>query len=118
MRALAEFFPLFGVRPIAGRAFTREAEQAGNADVVLISAKVWHERFGGAADVVGRMIRVEGRPTAVIGILPPTFAFMGAPDLIVPMPLGPERLKENDHAFNVYARLAPGVTRQQAPGEV
>ena len=54
MRVSAEFFPLFGVRPMAGRAFTREAEQPGSGDVVLISRSVWQERFGGAADVVGR----------------------------------------------------------------
>jgi putative ABC transport system permease protein len=118
MRVSAEFFPLFGVRPLAGRAFTREAEQPGNGDVVLISAKVWQERFGGAADVVGRLIRVEGRPTAIIGILPPKFSFMGAPDLIVPMPLGPEQMKDADHSYTVYARLAPGVTREQAIAEV
>src|SRR6185503_7962026 len=105
------------VRPIAGRAFTREAEQPGNGDVVLISTKVWRERFGGAADVVGRTVRVEGRPTTIIGILPP-FTFMGAPDLIAPIQLGPELLKDGDHAYDVYARLAPGVTREQAIAEL
>jgi putative ABC transport system permease protein len=117
MRVSAEFFPLFGVRPLAGRTFTRDAEQPGNGDVVLISAKVWQERFGGAADIVGRIIRVEGRPTTIIGILP-KFSFIGAPDLIVPMQLGPEQMKDADHAYNVYARLAPGVTREQAIGEI
>jgi putative ABC transport system permease protein len=118
MQVSAEFFPLFGVQPITGRAFTREAEQPGNSDVILISWKVWQERFGGAGDVVGRMIRVEGRPTAVIGILPAGFSFLGAPDLIAPMRLGPERLKDSDHSYDVYARLAPGVTREQAIAEL
>ena len=59
MRVSAEFFPLFGVRPIAGRAFTRDAEQPGHGDVVLVSAKVWRERFGGAVNLVGRTVRVE-----------------------------------------------------------
>jgi putative ABC transport system permease protein len=118
MRVSAEFFPLFGVHPIAGRVFTRDAETPGNGDVVLIAARVWQERFAGAADVVGRTIRVEGRPTVVIGILPPKFSFVGAPDLIVPMALTPDRLKDTDHAYDVYARLAPGVTRAQAAAEI
>jgi putative ABC transport system permease protein len=118
MSVSAEFFPLFGVHPIAGRAFTREAEQPGNGDVVLISAKVWQERFGGAAGVVGRTVRIDGRPATIIGILPAGFSFMGTPDLIVPMRLGPERLKDGDHAYDVYARLAPGVTREQAIAEL
>jgi putative ABC transport system permease protein len=118
LRVSAEFFPLFGVRPTAGRVFTREAEQPGNGDVVLISTKVWQERFGGAADVIGRTIRVEGRPTTVIGILPAAFSFMGRPDLIVPMRIGPQALQSSDHAYSVFARLAPGVTREQAIAEV
>jgi putative ABC transport system permease protein len=118
LRVSAEFFTLFDVRPAAGRAFTREAEQPGNGDVVLISTKVWQERFAGTADVVGRIIRVEGRPTTIIGILPAGFSFMGRPDLIVPMNLGPQALKAPDHSYAVYARLATGVTREQAIAEV
>jgi putative ABC transport system permease protein len=118
IRVSAEFFPLFGVQPIAGRTFTREAEQAGNGDVILISYRVWQDRFAGAADVVGRTVRMEGRPVTLIGILPPTFSFMGTPDLIVPMPLTADRLRETDHSYDVYARLAPGVTREQAIAEV
>jgi predicted permease len=118
VRVSAEFFPLFGVTPTAGRVFTREAEQPGNGDVVLISTKIWQERFAGAADVVGRIVRIEGRPTTVLGILPPAFWFMGRPDLIVPMTLDPQTLRTSDHAFDVYARLAPGVTREQAIAEV
>ncbi len=118
MRVSAEFFPLFGVQPAAGRTFTREAEQVGHGDVVLISHRLWQERFGGAADAVGRIIRVEGRPATVIGILPPKFAFQGAPDLIMPFTLAPEMLKDGDHSYSVSARLAPGVTREQATAEV
>ena len=118
LRVSAEFFPLFGVEPRAGHAFTRDAERPGNGDVVLISTKVWQERLAGAADVVGRTIRVEGRPTTIVGILPAAFSFMGRPDLIVPMTLGPAELKDAGHSYTVYARLAPGVTREQAIAEV
>jgi putative ABC transport system permease protein len=118
MRVSAEFFPLFGVRPAAGRAFTRDAEQPGSGDVILISHRVWQERFSGAADVVGRTIRVEGRPTTIIGILPPRFAFNGPVDLVVPFTFTPDLLKETDHSYDVYARLAPGVTREQADAEI
>ena len=118
MRVSADFFPLFGVRPTAGRAFTRESEQPGSADVILISTRVWQERFSGAADVVGRTIRVEGRPATIIGILPPRFSFNGPVDLVVPFTFSPALLKDNDHSYDVYARLAPGVTREQAAAEV
>jgi putative ABC transport system permease protein len=118
MRVSAEFFPLLGVRPLAGRAFGRDAEQPGSPEVVLISHRVWQERFAGAADVVGRTVRLEGHPATIIGILPPRFAFQGTVDLVVPIQFTPDMLKDTDHAYNVYARLAPGVTREQAAAEL
>ena len=74
-----------------GRAFTRDAEQPGSGDVILISHRVWQERFAGAADVVGRTVRVEGRPTTIIGILPAGFSFIGPADLVVPITFAPGR---------------------------
>src|SRR3982750_2181993 len=118
MRVSGEFFPLLGVRPVAGRAFTREAEQPGSAGVVLIAYRGWQERFSGAADVVGRTVRIDGRPATIIGILPPRFAFQGTVDLVVPMQFTPEVLADGDHAYDVYARLAPGVTGEQATAEL
>src|SRR5690349_1441608 len=50
LQVSADFFRLFGITPVAGRAFTREAEQAGRGDVVLISYRVWQDRFGGTSE--------------------------------------------------------------------
>jgi hypothetical protein len=48
LEVTADFFPLLGVVPAAGVAFTREAEQAGKRDVLLISYRLWERRFTGA----------------------------------------------------------------------
>ena len=114
LRVTADFFPLFGATPVAGRAFTREDEEPGNGDVAVISYRLWQERFAGSASTVGGVVRVEGRPTTIVGILPEGFTFTGPFDLIVPMTLSPDALAETAHSWDVFARLAPGVSRAQA----
>jgi putative ABC transport system permease protein len=119
LQVSAEFFRLFGVIPVAGRVFERDAELPGRGNVLLISYRLWQDRFGGAADVIGRSVRVEGRPSTIIGILPARFSFLMRVDLIVPMTLTPQLAAlDNSHSFDVFARLAPGVTREQAINEL
>ena len=119
LRVSAEFFPLLRLTPIAGRPFTRENEQPGRGDVLLISYRLWQDRFGGAPDAIGRAVRVEGKPAVVIGVLPPKFSFMGRVDLIVPETLTPElAAADQGHSFAIYARLAPGITRELAISEL
>ena len=60
LRVSAEFFPLLGLTPIAGRPFTRENEQPGRGDVALISYRLWRRRYAGANDVVA------GRTSSVV----------------------------------------------------
>jgi putative ABC transport system permease protein len=118
MRVTAEFFPLLGIQPFAGRVFARDAEQPAGADVLLISYRVWQERFAGAADAVGRTVRIEGKPATIIGILPRGFAFQGTVDLIVPRKFDPALIRDQDHTYDIYARLKPAVTREQAVSEL
>jgi putative ABC transport system permease protein len=119
LRVPADFFPLFGVTPAAGRTFTRDAEQPGQGDVILIAYDLWHQRLNGAADAIGRTIAVEGRPFTVIGILPKGFSFGGKVDAIVPMRLGPAEAAEfSSHSLDMYARLAPGVDPQEAAADL
>jgi putative ABC transport system permease protein len=63
-------------------------------------------------------VRVEGRPTTIIGILPPRFTLQGPVDLIVPATLSRDRLNDRDHSYDVYARLVQGVTHEQAAAEL
>ncbi len=119
LRVPADFFPLFGVTPWAGRPFTRDAEQPGQGNVLLISYNLWQQRLGGSSEALGRAIAVEGRPFTLIGILPKGFSFGGRVDAIVPMTLGPTEAADfSSHFLDMYARLAPGVDPTQAAADL
>ena len=119
LQVSAEFFRLFGITPVVGRPFGRDAELPGHGDVLLVSYRVWQDRFGGRSDVVGRTVRVEGRPATIVGVLPPRFSFQMRVDLVVPMTLTPQLAALDDsHSYDVFMRLAPDVTREQAGAEL
>src|SRR4029077_10323648 len=90
-----------------------------HGDVLLISHNLWNRRFGGQPDVMGRTVMLEGRPATVLGVLPRGFTFGGQVDAIVPMTLGAAEAAQFSHHFlDMYARLAPGVTPQQAGADL
>ena len=60
MSASADFFPALGVRPALGRVFTADEEQPGAEPVVVLSDGFWQRSFGGARDVIGRSVRLDG----------------------------------------------------------
>jgi putative ABC transport system permease protein len=69
----ANLFDTLGVQPMLGRTFTAQEGQPGSAGVAILSQGLWQRRFGGAADLIGRSIRVNGRPRTVVGIMPESF---------------------------------------------
>ena len=56
-----------------GRTFTPSDTAGGTSDVIVISHGLWQRRFGGAADIIGRSIQVNGRARTVIGVMPASF---------------------------------------------
>jgi len=71
----ANLLSMLGVSPAMGRGFTPQDGTVGNNFVVIISHGMWQHRFGGAADVVGRRLNIEGAPYTIIGVMPSSFSF-------------------------------------------
>jgi predicted permease len=125
----ADFFPLFGVVPLAGRVFTAAEDQPGGDKVAVISHALWQRRFGGTPDVVGKALTINGENRVIVGVMPPDFHFPRGPEM--PSFFGfPER---NDvwvplawdaewqwasRGTVVLARLKPGVALAQAQAEL
>jgi putative ABC transport system permease protein len=116
----AEIFPLLGVHPAIGRGFTAAEDTAGNAQVVVLSDGFWRRRFGADQSVPGRTIELNGRPTTIVGVMPPGFDFPSpSTDLWVPLQLGPPNPKtRGSHYLTVMARLRNDVTLVQASSEM
>ena len=73
-RVTQGFFEVFGVAPLYGRTFTPEDYTAGRNQVVVLSHGTWAQRFGAEPGIVGRVVRLNGQPHTVVGVMPATFA--------------------------------------------
>jgi predicted permease len=117
------FFPFLGVTPVVGRSFTADECRWGATMSVLLTDKLWRERFGADRSIVGRKLTIDGGPVTVIGVLPPSFDFgsVFAPgtnvDLFAPYPLS-EETNRSGNTLATIGRLRPGVSVVQARSEL
>lgn len=119
-RLTASMFPVLGVSPLMGRAFTQQ-EDEGKQQLAVLSYQMWHSRFHGDAHILGQKILLDRNPYEIIGVMPRGFEFPLVPgqlnrsELWVPMSI--TQLEINDAAgweFQMVGRLKPGVTPLQA----
>jgi putative ABC transport system permease protein len=121
-RATASFFAVFGIPPQLGRAFLPEEERPGRDRVVVLSQRVWLKRYGGAPDIIGRMIRIDGEPHEVVGVMPATFnewRHLGMIDFFRPLALTPEQAADRRGLiYRVVIRRAPAHSFAEVAGFV
>ena len=116
----ADLLRVLGTTPLIGRGFTPDEDQASETRVALISHRLWQARFNGDPTVLGRVVRLDGQPTEIIGVLPPSFAFPDrTTDVLAAFSWGPEDRSDRDnHYLVVVGRLAPGANESTARAEV
>ena len=124
----ANLFPLLGVTPAIGRAFT-SAEEARREAVVVLGHGVWTRRYASSPNAVGKTLDIDGAPYRVIGVMPQTFQFP-ARDTQFWAPISTNRSwldrpeRDGTHIRNFYARwnvvgrLKRGVSVKQAQAEM
>jgi predicted permease len=106
------------VQPAIGRWFTDQEGETGAPQVVVLSHGFWARRFGLDPAIVGQSIRLNGVPTQVVGVMPPTFAFPG-PRIEVWMPAQSTRAGASFlFTLQGIARLRQGVTLADARTEL
>ena len=119
MRVSADFFRLVGRSPRLGRPFLADEMVPGADRVVVLSHGLWQSHFGADATVVGRPIQLNGEAWTVVGVMPPDFAFPAGTELWAPLALTPiEAADRGGRSLSMLARMAPGVTADQATAAV
>ncbi|HUG54715.1 MAG TPA: ABC transporter permease [Vicinamibacteria bacterium] len=114
------FFPMLGGAARGRALFPGDARDK----VVVLAHGLWSRRFAADPAVVGRAVRLSGESYTVVGVMGPEFQFpSGEFDLWVPlegvMAAAPAQVQNRSlRIFRALARLAPGVTRAQAQGQV
>jgi len=117
-------FPMLGVNPLYGRLFTEDEDRPRHEHVVLLSFRLWQERFGGDQEILGHDIRLDNRLAVerytVIGIMPPHFSFPEKDsDIWIPRGFSQrEYTSHGEHYVMVFGRLKDGVTLSRANSDL
>src|SRR6187549_3794351 len=80
-----EFLPSLGVSPTMGRDFTAADNTPGAEKVAIIGYGIWQRDFGGTQDIVGKHVRINGKPATIVGVMPQGFAFPTNEELWIPL---------------------------------
>ena len=129
-RVTASFFPLLGVSASLGRTFLEEENQPGRTPAVILTDAFWRARLGADRRAIGRMLRLDGQPALVVGVLQPGFHF-DYPTLRIPEPVDIYVSYPLEHSYpmlssgsgrgvpvRVLARVREGVTQAQAEADL
>jgi putative ABC transport system permease protein len=117
-RGTPGYLTMFGLQIFLGRDFLPEEGQVGKDHVVILGHRFWKERFGGDRSIVGRSVRIDGKPYTVVGILGPGPGDRVQVKVRLPLAFTSEQLGRDYHWVNVMARLKPGVSLEQANADM
>ncbi len=115
------FFATLGVRLTLGREFTPQEDQYGGAPAVIISNRMWRNRFAGSPEALGKVLELNGVARTIVGVTPPEFRLFERQDVYTPLgqrnPVFLNPRGSHDDMVSV-ARLKPGVSIAQAQAEM
>ncbi len=114
----AEALSLTGVQPLLGRDFRPGEDSPSGAKVAVLSYGLWQNRYGGASDALGQVIRVNGIPHEIVGVMPEGFEYPNNDGLWLPLQTDPLTSARDGQQVSVVAKLKPEVTAPQATAEL
>jgi putative ABC transport system permease protein len=114
------FLPILGLQPILGRTFT-SADMEPGSRVVILSHKVWRDRFASDRNVLGKTMLLDGVQHSIIGVMPDIPQMGFATDAALWTAFHPPAniaAQRNQHIALAVASLKPGATFEQAQREL
>jgi predicted permease len=121
VHATDNFFQVFGVQPLLGRTFLPGEELDGKNDIVVLSYDAWQKYFAGDRNVVGKAVKLDGRSSTILGVMPAGFRY---PlnlhnELYTPRLITDEWMRNRGaNWLRIVGRLKEGTTRQQAQADL
>ena len=116
-RVSHSFLPVLGLHVALGRWFIEEEDAPNQNDVIVLSDRLWRQRFGADPSIVGRSITLNDRSHVVVGVMTASSTYPKDVDAWKPIAFTPqERMEAARHSqyLATIARLRPGVTYEQA----
>ena len=120
------FFDVLGIQPALGRMFRSDEDVENAPPVAVVTDGFWQRHLGAAPDAVGRSIRIDGRDTVVVGVLPPAFRFQFSnrepqvylTAVFTPAIMTAAQVRHGAGFLEYVVRLKPGVTFAQAASDL
>jgi predicted permease len=120
----ANYFDLFGVKPLLGRTFLPADDTLGAPPVLILSYDYWKTNFGSDPGIVGKTFEMNDKVHTVVGVLPPVPQYPVESDVYMPTAACPFRssktfIENRDlRMMEAFGRVKPGVTIGEARADL
>jgi len=111
-------FSLLGIQPARGRGFEASDDVLAAEGAVLISDSLWRRRYDADPAALGRLVRIDGVPHAVVGVMPPGFRFPSTSEMWIPMTPALGASGAASRSVSIVGRLSAGTSVESANAEL
>jgi putative ABC transport system permease protein len=117
-RVTSGLFHMLHTSPALGRSFTTSDDRPGAEPVILLGYGIWKDRYAKDPNIAGHVVRLNGKPATIIGVMPEGFKFPSNQDLWTPLVSTADLEKRSERPLSLYGMLKPGVRLSQATAEL
>lgn len=117
-RTTTGIFSMLHIHPVLGRDVLPSDAYPGAAPVLMIGYNVWQNRYAASPFIIGRQVRINGKPATIIGVMPKGFMFPTTVELWMPLIPTPNDAKRDNRQIRGFGLLRPGVKISAAQAEL